>query len=87
VRRVSHLAEAQLIDAPSAAGVDIYLILLSAWTLLFVIPMCVGHFIHSSRSNGCPSIFVDVIFKDAFISRVWVECTWIAFFWMAELGQ
>jgi hypothetical protein len=49
--------------------VDVYMIFLGSFSLLFVIPM----------------VFVDVFSRRAISGRVWVECLWIDFLWLLHL--
>jgi len=49
--------------------VDVYMIFLGAFSLLFVIPM----------------VFIDLFSERAFAGRVWVECLWMDFLWLLHL--
>lgn len=49
--------------------VDIYMIILGAFSLLFVIP----------------AVFIDLFSQRAIAGRVWVECLWIDFLWLLHL--
>lgn len=50
--------------------VDVYLIFLGAFSLVFILPI----------------IFADLLCSDPLSARVWFECVWVAFVWLMQLA-